>query len=61
MLLLSAALMPLVFFLIGTVAQKTMRDKVERLLTIDFTDLTVFAAPDTMEAENVCSVAGKEV
>ena len=40
--------------------QKTMRDRVERLLTSDFTDLTVFEASDTMEAENVCSVAGKE-
>ena len=41
--------------------QKTMRDRVERLLTSDFTDLTVFEASDTMEVENVCSVAGKEV
>ena len=41
--------------------QKTMRDRVERLLTSDFTDLTVFEASNTMEAENVCSVAGKEV
>jgi hypothetical protein len=40
--------------------QKTMRDRVERLLTSDFTDLTVFEAADTMDAENVCSAAGKE-
>ena len=40
--------------------QKTMRDRVERLLTSDFTDLTVFEAADTMDAENVCSGAGKE-
>ena len=40
--------------------QKTIRDKVERLLTSDFTDLTVFEPPNTMDVENVCLVAGKE-
>ena len=40
--------------------QKTMRDRVEKLLTGDFVDLTLFETPDTIEAENVCSVVGKE-
>ena len=40
--------------------QKTMRDRVERLLTGDLVNLTLLEVTDTIEAENVCSVAGKE-
>ena len=40
--------------------QKTIRDRVEKLLTGDFADLTIYEAPDTIKAENVCSVVGKE-
>lgn len=40
--------------------QKTMRDRVERLLTGDLVNLTLLEVTDTIEEENVCSVAGKE-
>ena len=41
-------------------SKKTMRDRVERLLTGDLVNLTLLEVTDTIEAENVCSVAGKE-
>ena len=39
---------------------KTIRDRVEKLLCSDFTDLTLLELPDILEEENVCSAAGKE-
>ena len=38
----------------------TLKDRFEKMLNNDFTDLTMFEQPNMIEDENVCSVAGKE-
>lgn len=40
--------------------QQTMRDRMEKVLRSDFTDLTDFDEPDILEAEDVCSAVRKE-
>ena len=40
--------------------QISIRDRVENLLKSNLTDLTIFEQPDTIDAEDVCSVAEKE-
>ena len=40
--------------------QITLKDRFEKMLNSDFTDLTMFEPPNMIEDENVCSVAGKE-
>ncbi len=39
---------------------ETMRDRMEKVLRSDFTDLTEYEEPDILEAEDVCPVVRKE-